>query len=394
VPTLSEQLFGTRWENLSLDDVRAFFSDAGEEGLTWEAKGGEFGPHMVRKSACAFANSERGGFLILGIGGNARQGWRVEGMEIGSDDPELRVGQIIRSGVQPTPRFTDPKTWRLEDDKLVMLIEIESVAVPPAITSHGQVYERVSGESVPVQNPARLAALFSSGEAARTGAETRADRAAQELSKRDDTPPHIISGRWDEAGFGLAISATAYSEDIASRLFTPEFDEQLARSILPLSAFGHQSPLGPPTPADGLSPYIFMQEGTFYSAEDYPAQDTKAAFAVGAFWDGTAAAGWITEMHHVSTDSMLESRIAPVWAELVTLVEALGGSGPGYLTLAVPWTSRVVGGPRTVAGNSVVSETVVIRREVELRAPNETEIARLRRELKRAGGLRQHEPSQ
>ena len=52
--SLCEQLFDATWDDLDLQHLRAFCVDAGEEGLTWEVKGGELSKHNVRKAACAF----------------------------------------------------------------------------------------------------------------------------------------------------------------------------------------------------------------------------------------------------------------------------------------------------------------------------------------------------
>jgi hypothetical protein len=38
-----QDLFRTPWEDLTVEDVEAFPADAGDEGLTWEAKGGAGG---------------------------------------------------------------------------------------------------------------------------------------------------------------------------------------------------------------------------------------------------------------------------------------------------------------------------------------------------------------
>ena len=59
--------FGVAWEDLDLTRLEAFFADADEEPLTWEAKGG--GPDGLRrdqivKAVCGFANSELGGFIV------------------------------------------------------------------------------------------------------------------------------------------------------------------------------------------------------------------------------------------------------------------------------------------------------------------------------------------
>lgn len=72
-------LFDVDWSDLQLDDVRSFLADAGDEGVTWEAKAddddkrareagrdpGELGKNTIRRAVCAFAN-QVGGYLIIG----------------------------------------------------------------------------------------------------------------------------------------------------------------------------------------------------------------------------------------------------------------------------------------------------------------------------------------
>ena len=61
--------FGAPWDALSLEVLRAFFAQAGDETLTWEAKGGIVHKEQVLKAASAFGNSLLGGFLVLGVAG-------------------------------------------------------------------------------------------------------------------------------------------------------------------------------------------------------------------------------------------------------------------------------------------------------------------------------------
>ena len=62
-------LFPKPWPDLDLAAVEAFFSDAGEEGTTWEAKAdderGVLRADSVRKAANGLAN-RIGGYVIIG----------------------------------------------------------------------------------------------------------------------------------------------------------------------------------------------------------------------------------------------------------------------------------------------------------------------------------------
>jgi hypothetical protein len=59
--------FGATWDALSLDTMRGFFAEAGDEGLTWEAKGTAIRREHVIEAASAFGNSLEGGYLVLGV---------------------------------------------------------------------------------------------------------------------------------------------------------------------------------------------------------------------------------------------------------------------------------------------------------------------------------------
>jgi len=47
---LVRDLFGVPWESLTLDGVRAFLADAGDEGVTWEAKADEDGKGRLHRA--------------------------------------------------------------------------------------------------------------------------------------------------------------------------------------------------------------------------------------------------------------------------------------------------------------------------------------------------------
>lgn len=62
-------LGGIPWPRLSLADLDAFLAAEPEETLYWEAKGDgreRLAPQALAKAVCGFANSERGGYLMLG----------------------------------------------------------------------------------------------------------------------------------------------------------------------------------------------------------------------------------------------------------------------------------------------------------------------------------------
>jgi hypothetical protein len=167
-----DSFFGTPWEDLDLQAVESFLTeDAEAEGLTWEAKGadprgGGDRPHRdaVRKHVSAFANSELGGFYILGATRAERNAgpWRLDPLHFGGEEPTTWLSRIIRNGVNPVPLY-DVKEWE-QNGRHVAVLRLDPVAEPPCMTMSGEVFTRVSGESVPVTDAETLRRLYSLGE--------------------------------------------------------------------------------------------------------------------------------------------------------------------------------------------------------------------------------------
>ena len=179
--------FGENWEDLSLDGLRAFFIEAGDEGLTWEAKGGDVRREHVRISASAFGNSLMGGYLVLGASRTPpRTGpWTLDGFTF-PDEPQTWVSTcLMNDGVTPRPSF-DTKAFDLDGTRHVVVVNFRPVSMPPVITRDGQVWERLSGVSHRVQDPASMRELVSRGERAHAQA-----KGLSEDSRADfmSTPP-------------------------------------------------------------------------------------------------------------------------------------------------------------------------------------------------------------
>jgi hypothetical protein len=213
-------IFGVPWDQLELEHVRAFLADAGPEPLLWEAKGTEVTKGEIRVQVCGFANSHEGGFLILGATENDDGAWTLDGVEF-PNDPPTWISDVVGSGaVTPYPDGLDTRARSVGNGRHVAVVRIPAIAMPPCNT-RGRVYERVSGKTIPVTVPLRLAALFGRGDQARAAAHTSAGQAAAEAMERgvghsshDDT--HIQ--------FGLGLASAGYAPDIASRLFGRPFE--------------------------------------------------------------------------------------------------------------------------------------------------------------------------
>ena len=103
---------------MELQHLRDFLANAGEEGLTWEAKGDEpreGGKRMraehLQRSACAFAN-QVGGYVLIGVHRNDGH-WEVPGIVAPAAEPELWLDQVL-AGLRPIPRY-ERKAWEVAD---------------------------------------------------------------------------------------------------------------------------------------------------------------------------------------------------------------------------------------------------------------------------------------
>jgi hypothetical protein len=133
----------------------------------------------VVKAVCGFANSV-GGYLILGAE-RVESGWALTGAAFPNHEPATWASSIIATGgVSPVPVF-DAKPLRVEDGGVALVVRVEPVATPPCITASGTVYQRVSGQTLPVTDPRVMSELIQRGAAARLQTEAAAMRAAQRL---------------------------------------------------------------------------------------------------------------------------------------------------------------------------------------------------------------------
>jgi predicted HTH transcriptional regulator len=145
--------FGTPWSVLSEEDVVGFLADAGDEGLLWEAKdGAEPRRDSVRKAVCGLANAQ-GGFLIIGAERAAGVAWNLAGVEFGSSEPATWLSSVIADGLSPLPSF-DVRVFRRPNDRSAAVVAVEPLAAAPCMTTSGVVYQRVTGQTLPVTDNA------------------------------------------------------------------------------------------------------------------------------------------------------------------------------------------------------------------------------------------------
>ena len=187
--------------------------------MHWEAKGVKVRPGEVREQICGFANSHDGGYLILGT--HVSDGkWMLEGVKFPDNDPPTWVSSVAR-GVRPYPEGLDTRPINVDGNLMLAVVWIPPTPTPPC-NAHGTVYERVSGSTVSVREPVRLAQLFARGDGAHERAREFARGAAADALTLIGEPAS------DFIRFGLSLCATGYSLDISSRLFSERFWEIVA----------------------------------------------------------------------------------------------------------------------------------------------------------------------
>lgn len=355
-------LFGKPLHETSVEDVEAFLADAGEEGLTWEAKGNKE-PHRdaVRKAVAGFANAN-GGYLIIGAETNASDsGWTLPGVAFRADEPGTWTSSVIASGMSPLPPF-EVEVFERPDGRHAVVLEVQPVLVPPCITADGAVYQRVSGQTLPVIDQQVSAGLFRRGVAARATAEETARRAAQ--ATLDD--PRVFTS--DEALFSVALGPVAGPADRAALLFSRAFADAFQQDVFR----GLQ-----PEPMLGYSVAVDVQQDRLRVWTT--SREMGASWTAAAYWDGACGAVFSTpgdEWYSQET----ASRIRQAWRVMAALAARLGGQGDAHLVVRFNEAHPAV--------SAKLERALEMRRWTTLAEPSDEDFASVERELERSfGGL-------
>lgn len=372
------EFFGTGWDELELEHVRDFLAAAGDEGLTWEAKGTvRPRPDAVVKHCCGFANA-LGGFLI--IGAHADKGsWHLDGVDFSDDEPRLWIGNIIRSGLSPVP-WHDVHAWEVARGRTVAIVRVDAVAGGPCMSASGEIFERVSGATIRVQDPASLRALFASGNAAIERAEAEALRAL------GDPPSPSDDARF---ALALALAPTGKPADVSMRLFTEAFEGAMVDVFESLPA----SPL-----------YAENHANRFH--ERAVRQDSVTMYAHQGLERWTARVGWDASAQVLLTvvpddpgettltaDAIFADAVRPAAGAATSLVALVGGHGQAHVALrlsASKFKVRHAGRSRSIPISSGI--TVRTWTDAECRL-DEAAIERMKREVLRAVGIPAYEPA-
>lgn len=355
-------IFGVPWRELDLEHVESFLAEAGGEPVLWEAKGTDLPrADSIAKHVCGFANAVDGGYMLLGF---ERDGdaWKASGFDFPGDDPPVWVSGVVGT-LRPRPRI-DVRDWPA-GAKRAAVVRVEPVAEPPCITRGGQVFERVSGATIPVRDPGDLRRLYARGETASAQAEASALAAAAFAETFEPSePPYLV--------IGLALSQVGHPPDISSRLFVPSFVERIINTVNAM-------------PAEPL----FFENSHPRGATAYPQQSAVVARTTGAkqqtwriraTWDGSVAAFLtaIPKEHEgrIHADALFEGGVEPLARVVSELAAVLEGYGRGHVVLRVLARSfevsyatlvRTLPGPNTIAPirRWTNSEPVITEQHVE-----------------------------
>ncbi len=235
----TRRLFGVSWDDLDLEAVEAMLARAASEPLHWEAKGGgAVRSEQLASEAAAFANSDDGGFLLVGVdepkGTNGS--WAASGTTVPDADPATWVSNVLSAALHPRPTF-DVHEFKIGEGspaRHVLVIHIEPVATPPCICN-GTVYERLPGKKQPVRDSTRLAELYRRGRARHEVARARTADVAKRLTEdaaNADTPLTVC----------LAYTPVQPAEGIAQRLFRASTYEVLEVELERLATVGGHRP--------------------------------------------------------------------------------------------------------------------------------------------------------
>jgi Putative DNA-binding domain len=358
--------FDTDWQDLTVEHIERFLATAGDEGLTWEAKG-NCEPHRdsIRKAVCGFANAV-GGYLIIGAE-RTENGWRLPGVTFRHEEPNTWLASIVANGgVTPIPRF-DVKVFDREDGRRAAVVAVEPVDAAPCITASGIVYQRVSGQTFPVTDQRVLADLIQQGAAARYNAEETALRAAKRLLGE----PAILEP--GESLFAAGLSAISGPTDKAAVLFSEEFSKSFGAVV-----------------TERLQPDRVVRYSTHGSIHQdclkaWPAsREFGQAMTAAAFWDGSVAVVQSVRGNelHIPT---LAGNIGRSWKALAEIARQLENRGEAHLAVLVNSDHPAI----AQIGSDI--PRYPIQRWTEVREPTRDELASVERELERGFGHEQWE---
>ncbi len=143
------------WGDLSFEDIKCCLISSEIENFFFEFKEDEISTGGLIKEISAFANTY-GGYIFLGVDDNKN----IVGCHQWN---EQRIHATIHDSLTPVPKF---QVRCFVDEVTMFVIRIEEGNMPPYITNKGQIFERVSSGSFPINESSKLAQLYHKSEVA------------------------------------------------------------------------------------------------------------------------------------------------------------------------------------------------------------------------------------
>lgn len=348
-------LFGATWDDLTLDHVRTFLAKQSDdhEGLTWEAKGGTIRAEHIHNALSAFGNSVLGGYLILGAQrARPTDPWQTPGWAF-PDEPGVWIAQHA-SRLIDAP-VIDVKSWPTAEGRRLAVVAIPPAAVPPVITPRGVVYQRVTGASPTVTDPAVLRAIFERGEQARSRALELSQKA---LNQALNEPNLEERGLRSNRSMALSLAATGTPRDVTGRLFRTRFAEAFRAAV-------RRHPEHPP---EFYQLEVRASPAGFVGWLEGP---HDRGYILIANVDGSVGVAFREVERGDSLGALIDGqRLERGWALADGLVHELGGYGPAVMTVVAIGTK----------------DATLSTHWVSIGGPSKAELGMVRRALRRGRG--------
>ena len=142
---------GKQWGQISKKDIETLLASDDDENFFFEYKNDDVSTKKFIKEVSAFANTY-GGYIIIGIDDDKK----ISGC---TKWDEQKIHTAIHDSITPIPNF-DVKKIIIGKMKTIFIIKVEEGSHPPYITNTGNIYERVSSGSFPINESSKLIQLY------------------------------------------------------------------------------------------------------------------------------------------------------------------------------------------------------------------------------------------
>ena len=263
----------------------------------------------------------------------------------------------------------------------VAVVRVEPVTGAPCITNDGQVYQRVTGQTVPVTDTAVLARLFERGYAARSRAVEASERAADRVMR---DPQGVFLNGEPHTILAFGLQATEHAEGVEHFLFSDEFTE-MARAVAP-ARLRH----GSYEPAESAR-LRYEQDAVCVAVSREPRGDPPAyQWSIRARWDGSIGIVCYLLSHPedeelIAISVLFDEVIKPAWAVAAEFARFLGGRGRCRLLMRHAGTEpKIALFPDHLRG--ILPRGTEITRWVAVEPPTPDDVESVRQEVMRAIG--------